>query len=114
MFETSVQGLDESTVEDTASMMLMLSHPGRLKLMLAMQAAPHSTRGQLAEDIQRTPHQVTHLLRSLRAADLVQRRKTGRSVHYCISDPTVSAVLETLRDQVFASDLADPAHALSA
>lgn len=108
MIQTSGRGLDESAVEETASMMLLLSHPGRLKLMLAIQAAPHSTRGQLAEDIQLTPHQVTHLLRSLKASGLVHRRKTGRSAHYSIADPTVGVLLDTLRD------LVEPEHALSA
>jgi len=105
---TSGFGLDESAVEETASVMLLLSHPGRLKLMLAIQHAPHSTRGQLAEDIQLDPRQVTHLLRNLRESGLIHRRKTGRSAHYSIADPAVGVLLDTLRD------LAGREHALSA
>lgn len=110
MLGTATHQLDDAAVETAADVMLLFAHPGRLKLLLAMQAAPHSTRGQLAEDIDLSPHQVTHLLRSLRAKNVVARRKTGRSMHYCIADPTVDAVLDTLRGCLEQ----DQDHALSA
>lgn len=89
----------EDEVEDTTRRLGLLSNPNRLRLLAAIQSAPNSTVGQLADDLNLHPDKISYLVRALRDEKIVARRRTGRSAHYYICDGAVSSMMETLLGQ---------------
>lgn len=72
------------------------SDPGRLRLLIAIHAAPGSSVGALAQATQMTANAVTQSLATLREHGLVERRRDGRLSRWTLSDAAAHELLHHL------------------
>lgn len=85
-------------VEEWAARFHLLGDPTRLRLLAAMhQAGPGvSTVSQLAEAAGITKTAASQALRVLRLQGWVRDTRSGRSVFYTLTDPTVHSLLHLM------------------
>jgi ArsR family transcriptional regulator, lead/cadmium/zinc/bismuth-responsive transcriptional repressor len=76
-----------------AEIFKMLADPNRLRLLLAL-ASEELCVCDLAELVGTSPSAVSHQLRLLRAARLVQYRRAGKMVYYRLDDEHVGRLLQ--------------------
>ncbi|HLS00544.1 MAG TPA: methyltransferase domain-containing protein [Beutenbergiaceae bacterium] len=67
--------------------------PTRLKLLIALHAAPEATVSQLATAVESTPNAVTQALRKLHDADVVEPRTHGRHRRWRLIDTRIHELL---------------------
>ena len=79
---------------DLAAVFKLLADPGRLKILLSLNACELWVC-DLAALLESTPSVISHQLCLLRTAGLVQARKEGKIVYYKIEDPSVYKLLAT-------------------
>lgn len=80
-------------VADLAAVYKLLGDQGRLKIMLALDACEMCVC-DLAALLDSTPSAISHQLRLLRTAGLVENRKAGKIVYYRIGTNVVEDVLK--------------------
>ena len=85
----------EPKIKQAASLMGMLSQPARLRLMCLLLEGEKSVL-ELAAALKLSQPGMSHHLKKLRDADLVQTRREGQSIYYSLKGSEVKAVLETL------------------
>ena len=88
--------LNDDQIYELAEMFRLMSDPSRLSIVLSCLAERVSV-GEMAQRLRLSPSLVSHHLRLLRAARLLQADRQGRQVFYQITD---EHVLRTLRDMV--------------
>jgi ArsR family transcriptional regulator, lead/cadmium/zinc/bismuth-responsive transcriptional repressor len=88
--------LSEDQVHELAEMFRLMSDPSRLRIVLSCLAEKVSV-GDMAQRLNLSPSLVSHHLRLLRAARLLQADRQGRQVFYQVTD---EHVLRTLGDMV--------------
>jgi DNA-binding transcriptional ArsR family regulator len=91
--------IDEDEVVELAEMFRLMSDPTRLKIILACLDQPVSV-GATAEMLSISPSLVSHHLRLLRAARLLQADRRGRQVFYMVGDPHIRSMLTDMVDHV--------------
>lgn len=91
--------IDEDEVVELAEMFRLMSDPTRLKIILACLDQPASV-GATAEMLAISPSLVSHHLRLLRAARLLQADRRGRQVFYVVGDPHIRSMLTDMVDHV--------------
>lgn len=89
-------GGDEHAVRRWAARFDLLSDPNRLRLLMAVHAAPDICVSDLAAATGMTDTAVSQALRLLRSQDWVTNRREGRMVLYALDDHTVHDMLHTL------------------
>lgn len=82
----------------------LLSDPNRLRLLLAVHAAPEICVSDLAAATGMSDTSVSQALRQPRSHGWVSTRRSGRLVRYALDDPVVHDLLHLLSGP-------DPAHA---
>lgn len=109
--------IPDPVVELVAQRFRVLAEPARIKLLDALRAGP-ATVGELAGRLDMGQQNTSKHLGVLANAGLVERTRTGNSMLYAISDPTVftlcEVVCDSLRNRVAALQAllpADPAPA---
>ncbi|MCX7932757.1 MAG: metalloregulator ArsR/SmtB family transcription factor [Rhodovarius sp.] len=80
-------------------MFRLMSDPTRLKIILACVDAPAAV-GEMAERLSISGSLVSHHLRLLRAARLLQAERRGRQVFYVVGDPHIRSMLSDMVDHV--------------
>lgn len=93
---------DDQVVE-LAEMFRLMSDPTRLKIILACLDAPAAV-GEMAERLTISGSLVSHHLRLLRAARLLQADRRGRQVFYVVGDPHIRSMLTDMVDHVAEGD----------
>jgi ArsR family transcriptional regulator, lead/cadmium/zinc/bismuth-responsive transcriptional repressor len=88
--------LNDDQIYELAEMFRLMSDPSRLSIVLSCLAERVSV-GEMAQRLGLSPSLVSHHLRLLRAARLLQAERQGRQVFYQITD---EHVLRMLRDMV--------------
>jgi ArsR family transcriptional regulator, lead/cadmium/zinc/bismuth-responsive transcriptional repressor len=88
--------LADDQIYELAEMFRLMSDPSRLSIVLSCLAERVSV-GEMAQRLGLSPSLVSHHLRLLRAARLLQADRQGRQVFYQITD---EHVLRMLRDMV--------------
>jgi ArsR family transcriptional regulator len=88
--------LNEDQIYELAEMFRLMSDPSRLGIVLSCLSEKVSV-GEMAQRLGLSPSLVSHHLRLLRAARLLQADRQGRQVFYQITD---EHVLRMLRDMV--------------
>jgi len=83
-------------VADLAAIYKLLGDQGRLKIMLALDVCEMCVC-DMAAVLNSTPSAISHQLRLLRTAGLVEARKEGKVVYYNISAEFVSTFLKAGR-----------------
>ena len=96
---------NEDEVVELAEMFRLMSDPTRLKIILACLDAPVSV-GAMADALGISASLVSHHLRLLRAARLLNADRRGRMVFYVVGDPHIRSMLTDMADHV-AEDVAE-------
>jgi ArsR family transcriptional regulator len=89
----------EDQVVELAEMFRLMSDPTRLRIILACLDAPVSV-GDMAEGLGISASLVSHHLRLLRAARLLQADRRGRQVFYVVGDSHIRSMLTDMVDNV--------------
>lgn len=84
----------------------LMSDPTRLKIILACLDAPAAV-GEMAERLGISASLVSHHLRLLRAARLLQADRRGRQVFYVVGDEHIRSMLTDMVDHVSEEDQAE-------
>lgn len=85
----------EPKISEAANLMEMLSQPVRLRLLCILLEG-EKTVLELADMVKLSQPGMSHHLKKLRDADLVQTRRDAQTIYYSLKGKEVSAVLETL------------------
>jgi DNA-binding transcriptional ArsR family regulator len=85
----------EPKLEDAAQLMDMLSHPVRLRLMCMLLGGEESVQ-HLAETAELSQPAMSHHLKKLRDAELVQTRREGQTIYYSVKSAEAAQVIEVL------------------
>ena len=96
--------IPEDQVVELAEMFRLMSDPTRLKIILACLDHPAAV-GEMAERLSISASLVSHHLRLLRAARLLQADRRGRQVFYVVGDPHIRSMLSDMVDHVAEEDV---------
>jgi ArsR family transcriptional regulator len=91
--------IGEDQVVELAEMFRLMSDPTRLRIILASLDAPVPV-GEMAETLNISASLVSHHLRLLRAARLLQAERRGRQVFYMVGDAHIRSMLTDMVDHV--------------
>lgn len=91
--------INEDEVVELAEMFRLMSDPTRLRIILSCLDAPASV-GAMAEALGISASLVSHHLRLLRAARLLNADRRGRMVFYVVGDPHIRSMLTDMADHV--------------
>jgi ArsR family transcriptional regulator len=91
--------IGDDQVVELAEMFRLMSDPTRLRIILACLDAPAAV-GEMAERLGISASLVSHHLRLLRAARLLQADRRGRQVFYAVQDEHVRSMLSDMVDHV--------------
>lgn len=86
--------LPEALLEEVARQFALLGDPTRLRLLKVLQEGGELSVGKLATASGIARVNVSQHLNRLALAGLVSRRREGTTVHYRVSDPSLSALCE--------------------
>jgi ArsR family transcriptional regulator len=93
------QRVADDQVVELAEMFRLMSDPTRLSIILACLEAPVPV-GEMAEHLGISASLVSHHLRLLRAARLLQAERRGRQVFYVVGDSHIRSMLTDMVDHV--------------
>lgn len=85
----------EPKITDAAKLMEMLSQPVRLRLLCILLEGEQSVLS-LAAGAKLSQPAMSHHLKKLRDADLVETRRDGQTIYYSLKGPEVAQVLDLL------------------
>lgn len=91
--------IDEDAIVELAEMFRLMSDPTRLRIILACLNAPAAV-GDMANSLGLSASLVSHHLRLLRAARLLQADRQGRQVFYMVGDDHIRSMLTDMVDHV--------------
>lgn len=94
-----VTRIGDDQVVELAEMFRLMSDPTRLRIILACLDQAASV-GEMAERLGISPSLVSHHLRLLRAARLLQAERRGRQVFYAVGDEHIRSMLTDMVDHV--------------
>jgi ArsR family transcriptional regulator len=95
--------IGEDQVVELAEMFRLMSDPTRLRIILGSLDAPVPV-GELADRLSISASLVSHHLRLLRAARLLQAERRGRQVFYMVGDSHIRSMLADMVDHVAEDD----------
>ena len=98
--------IGDDLVVELAETFRLMSDPTRLKIILACLDAPAAV-GEMAERLGISASLVSHHLRLLRAARLLQADRRGRQVFYVVGDEHIRSMLTDMVDHVSEEDQAE-------
>ena len=104
--------IPDDQVVELADMFRLMSDPTRLKIILACLDAPAAV-GETADRLGISASLVSHHLRLLRAARLLQAERRGRQVFYVVGDAHIRSMLSDMVDHVAEGDAETEADAHS-
>jgi ArsR family transcriptional regulator len=90
-------------IVELAEMFRLMSDPTRLSIILACLDRPVAV-GDMAERLRISASLVSHHLRLLRAARLLQADRRGRQVFYVVGDEHIRSMLTDMVDHVAEGD----------
>jgi ArsR family transcriptional regulator len=88
----SLHRLNDDQIYELAEMFRLMSDPSRLSIILSCLSEKVSV-GEMAQRLRLSPSLVSHHLRLLRAARLLQADRQGRQVFYQVTDEHVLRML---------------------
>lgn len=91
--------IGDDQVVELAEMFRLMSDPTRLRIILACLDAPAAV-GEMADRLGISASLVSHHLRLLRAARLLQADRRGRQVFYMVGDEHIRSMLTDMVDHV--------------
>lgn len=94
--DITIQDL-EPKIREAAALMDMLSQPARLRILCILLEGEQSVLS-LAGLVDMSQPAMSHHLKKLRSADLVQTRRDAQTIYYSLKGREVAAVLKTLHE----------------
>ena len=91
--------IGDDMVVELAEIFRLMSDPTRLKIILACRDAPAAVN-EMAEKLGISASLVSHHLRLLRAARLLQADRRGRQVFYVVGDEHIRSMLADMVDHI--------------
>lgn len=91
--------VSEDEIVELAEMFRLMSDPTRLGIILTCLTKKVSV-GDMAQRLGLSPSLVSHHLRLLRAARLLQAERQGRQVFYLVADEHIRSMLTDMMDHV--------------
>lgn len=85
----------DKQAEEVASVLKMMAHPTRLKLLCAMVEGEKSVQ-ELTEATSASQVSVSQFLKIMRAEGILENRKEGSFVYYSICEPKVLKIISSL------------------
>lgn len=85
----------EPKILEAAALMAMLSQPVRLRILCILLEGPKSVQ-ELVDLLDMSQPGISHHLKKLRDADLVDTRRDAQTIHYSLKGQEVTEVLQTL------------------
>ncbi|MEN9498986.1 MAG: hypothetical protein RIS83_805 [Pseudomonadota bacterium] len=98
--------IGDDLVVELAETFRLMSDPTRLKIILACRDAPAAV-SEMAERLGISASLVSHHLRLLRAARLLQADRRGRQVFYVVGDEHIRSMLADMVDHISEEEPAD-------
>jgi ArsR family transcriptional regulator len=95
--------IGDDQVVELAEMFRLMSDPTRLRIILGSLDSPVPV-GELADRLNISASLVSHHLRLLRAARLLQAERRGRQVFYVVGDSHIRSMLADMVDHVAEDD----------
>jgi DNA-binding transcriptional ArsR family regulator len=92
--DISVSAL-EPKIREASELMGMLSQPARLRILCILLEGEQSVLA-LADLVNMSQPAMSHHLKKLRSADLVQTRRDAQTIYYSLKGREVAEVLKTL------------------
>lgn len=97
--EGRARGVGEDEIVELAEMFRLMSDPTRLRIILACLTEPVAVT-EMAQGLGLSASLVSHHLRLLRAARLLQADRQGRQVFYVVGDDHIRSMLTDMVDHV--------------
>lgn len=94
--DITIQDL-EPKIREAAALMDMLSQPARLRILCILLEGEQSVLS-LAGLVDMSQPAMSHHLKKLRSAGLVQTRRDAQTIYYSLKGREVAAVLKTLHE----------------
>lgn len=94
-----LQHLPAQALDHIASYFRTLSETTRLRILNVLRAGPCSV-GDIAEQVESSPANVSRHLLQLAQQGLVTRESRGNSVFYSVADPSIFALCDLVCNQV--------------
>lgn len=86
--------LDDDTVMDLADLFKIFGDSTRIRILWALHENEMCVRG-ISKSLDLSMSAVSHQLKALKDADLVQSRRAGKNVYYSLCDEHVDILLST-------------------
>ena len=83
---------------DAAHLLKLLANERRLQVLCSLAVAGEMTVNDLAGTVGLSQSALSQHLAMMRDGGIVTYRREGQTLHYRIADPSVSRVLDTLKD----------------
>ena len=96
-------GLTEDTATQLAEVFHLMGDPSRLRIVFTCLDEPVCV-GDIAAQVQLSQSLVSHHLRLLRAARLLNSRRCGKQVFYWAADEHIRSVLKDMAEHVSEPD----------
>ena len=97
--ETAPEMPDEELLYDLADLFKVFADTTRIKILYALMGRELSV-GDLAEVIGATQSAVSHQLRLLKQAKLVNCRRAGRQAYYALADDHVKTIIGMAKEHI--------------
>lgn len=91
----------ESEINGMTELFKVLGDPTRLK-MLFLFSSQESYVGEIASKLHVTESAVSHHLQILRLNGLVKKRRTGKTIFYCLTDQSANNIMTLALEHVAA------------
>ena len=86
--------LDDDTVMDMADLFKIFGDSTRIRILWALHESEICVRG-ISKSLDLSMSAVSHQLKALKDADLVQSRRDGKNIYYSLCDEHVEILLNT-------------------
>lgn len=90
---------DENEMNDLAELFKIFGDTTRIRILFALFDDEHNV-GEIAEALNMTQSAVSHQLKILRQAKLIQARRDGKQIYYSLADEHVHTIIRVGREHV--------------
>ena len=91
--------MDENEVIDLADLFKMFADSTRIKIMLALIDGERSV-SEISDEIEMNQSAVSHQLKLLKASELIESRRDGKSMIYSLADDHVRTILSMGKEHI--------------
>lgn len=90
---------DENEMNDLAELFKIFGDTTRIRILFSLFDDEHNV-GEIAEALNMTQSAVSHQLKILRQAKLIQARRDGKQIYYSLADEHVHTIIRVGREHI--------------